>query len=330
MDFEILREVLVKNEESTNPEFGREPDKREIEEYLQTGFVILDKVSGPTSHQVSAWVKDILHLKKVGHSGTLDPQVTGVLPVALDDGTKILQALFGCGKEYVFVLHLHGDVNDKEIKKSFEYFTGKIYQRPPIKSAVKRELRIREIYGLELLERAGRDVLARCHCESGTYIRKLCHDLGLFLGVGGHMADLRRTKVGWMDETRCVTLHDLKDAYENWKETGNEKELRKLIMPMELAIQDLKKIWVIDSAVDAICHGANLNVPGVVKLETGIKKGELVSIFTLKNELVAFGKILMESGEILASKKGEVVDLDRVVMKPDTYPKGWKTKEKEG
>jgi len=320
--------ILVKVEgEKTDPRYGRAPADRPIEEHIRKGVVNVDKPSGPTSHQVSAWVKDILHIGKTGHSGTLDPNVTGVLPVALDDGTKVIQGLLLSGKQYVGLMKLHADTTNSQVKKAFSLFHGEIYQKPPLKSAVKRELRTRTIYSLRYIEREGDYVLFAVDCEAGTYIRKLCHDLGLILGVGAHMQELRRTRAGPYTEESIVTLHDLKDAYEKYRETKDETDLRRRIMPLESAADELPKIWVKDSAVSAICHGARLAAPGVVKLTDNIKPKDTAAIFTLKGELVAIAETLQDAKTIRGEKKGEVAAPNRVIMHPDTYPKQWTTSE---
>jgi len=319
--------ILVKSEEQTDQKYGCPPEQRPIEEHIRKGIANVDKPAGPTSHQVSAWVKDIFHLKKTGHSGTLDPNVTGVLPIGLEEGTKVLQGLLLAGKQYAAVMKLHGDTTNSQIKKTLAYFETEIYQRPPLKSAVKRELRTRRIYSTKYLEREEDLVLYTVDCEAGTYIRKLCHDIGLILGVGAHMQELRRTRAGPYTEDTLVTLHDLRDAYETYKEKKDETQLRQMIQPMESAASHLPKIWVKDSAVDAICHGAHLMNPGIIKLTNNIKPKDTIAIFTLKNELVALAKALDDSNNILQKKKGEAAAPDRVIMPPNTYLKQWTTKD---
>ncbi|MFH1403743.1 MAG: RNA-guided pseudouridylation complex pseudouridine synthase subunit Cbf5 [Candidatus Altiarchaeota archaeon] len=320
------KKILVKSEEESNPEYGRIPEERPIEEYIRKGIANIDKPSGPTSHQVSAWVKDIFGFKRSGHSGTLDPKVTGVLPVALEDSTRVLQALLLSSKEYVCLMKLHSDVNSSELKKMLSYFQGELYQKPPLKSSVKRELRKRTVYSIKLLEREEVNVLFSVECEAGTYIRKLCHDIGLMLGVGAHMQELRRTKAGPFTEDTIVTLHDLRDAYQYYVEDGSEDKLRQVVQPMEAGVRHLKRIWVKDSAVDAVCHGASLNSPGVSKLEEDISPGEVVALMTLKQELIALAKAKKTSLDIMESPKGEVAAPGTVVMKTDIYPRQWHSK----
>jgi len=324
---EIKRDTLVKSEDTTDERFGKIPHERSIEDYIRKGAVNLDKPGGPTSHEVTSWVKKILNLDKAGHSGTLDPNVTGLLPIMLGDATKAVDALLTAGKEYVCLMKLHSEVPEKRIKSVFSEFTGEIYQKPSIKSAVKRETRVRTIYYLELLEFESNNVLFKVGCEAGTYIRKLCHDMGLALGTGAHMQELRRTKTGpFREDETMATLHDIRDAYIEWKESGNEMPLKKVIQPMEFALSHLPKIVIRDNAVDALCHGAALAAPGVLTVESGIEKGDIVAVFTLKGEAVSFGKAQMKSMEILKAATGIVAATDRVLMEPGTYPKGWKAK----
>lgn len=325
---EIPRKILVKAEDTPDPNHGCEPKKRPINEYINKGLINLDKPSGPTSHEVASWVKKILGLKKAGHSGTLDPNVTGLLPTMLGEATKVGDALLTAGKEYICLMRLHQKIPREKINEVFNEFVGPIYQKPSIKSAVKRETRIRNIYYLDILETEGEYVLFRVGCEAGTYIRKLCHDLGLALGTGAHMQELRRTKSGaFREDETTTTLHDLKDAQVIWEEGRDETYLRKIISPMEKGLLHLPKIAVRDSAVDAICHGASLAAPGILTLESGIEKGDLIAVFSLKGEAVSFGTAQMSSEEIMRSETGIAATTDRVLMEPGTYPRGWKTKK---
>jgi H/ACA ribonucleoprotein complex subunit 4 len=321
-----MQEVLVKSEDSTDPNYGCEPDKRPIEQLLTKGVINLDKPRGPTSHQVAAWVKEILRAK-TGHGGTLDPMVSGCLPIFLGAATRLADTLLLSNKEYVCLMRLHKHASQKDIKSLFNLFQGQIWQRPPVKSAVKRDLRKRHVYAVELLEIEENDVLFKIACEAGTYIRKYCHDFGLLLGTEAHMQELRRIKSGiFTEEDNLVTLQDVKDAYVFWKEGGEEKFLRRCVMPMERAIDELPKVWARDSAIDSLCHGSDLAVPGVVKLET-FGKDKTVAVLSLKGELIAMGMALEATEDIMRAKKGFVIKTDKVFMEPGTYPKGWKKSE---
>ncbi len=304
--------------------YGKRPEDRSVEELLKSSVVIIDKPSGPTSHQVSAWVKDILGVGNTGHHGTLDPHVTGVLPVAIGRATKALEVLLPYGKEYVGVMKLHSKVSKKEIEGIFREFTGKIYQLPPVRSAVKRTLRVKEIYSLDMLEMKGNYVLFRAVVESGTYIRTLCHDIGEALGVGANMVELRRTRSAHFTEKDAITLHELKDAYEFYKE-GDESALKNALLPMERLFDSMPKIIVKDTAVDALCHGAELSVKGIVSVDKGIKRGDTVAIFTLKGEVVESAVAEMSSMDMVKKGEGVAARPKRVYMETEIYPRVWKT-----
>lgn len=317
----IKREILVKRKAETSDKFGKDPYSRTVPELIQLGIANIDKPKGPTSHQISAYAQKILGVKKGGHSGTLDPNVTGVLPIAFEKATRIVQVLLTSGKEYIAIMHLHKEVDKKQIKDTIKSFEGKIKQLPPIKSAIKRQWRFRKIYYIDILETDGQDVLLRIGCQAGTYIRKLLHDIGAKLGVGAHMAELRRTKAGGFDESSLITLQDLADAYHYYKNENNEKFIRQCIRPVEEAVNHIPKVWVLDSAVNALCHGINLKVPGIVKLESDIQKDEIVAVMTLKDELVAIGTVNMISREMIKEEKGIAVKINKVFMASGTYPR---------
>ncbi len=322
---DVKRESLIRAQDITDPSHGCKPDKRPINEYLRLGIINLDKPIGPTSHEIVAWVKRMLKVRRAGHSGTLDPKVSGLLPTALEDATKIVQTLLPAGKEYICVMHLHGDVPDHRLKQLLHEFEGEIYQRPPLRAAVKRVLRTRKIYYIEFLERDGRDVLMRVGCEAGTYMRKLMHDMGEVVGCGAHMRELRRTRTGpFREDDTLVKLQDLADAYAFWSEDGDEKHLRKVILPVEAAVEHLPKLVVRDGAVDALCHGASLAAPGVLQVDTGISQDDLVALMTLKGEVVALARASMTSKQIYEAEHGIVAKPERVVMLPGTYQRKWK------
>ncbi|HOO52706.1 MAG TPA: RNA-guided pseudouridylation complex pseudouridine synthase subunit Cbf5 [Methanothrix sp.] len=321
------RKTLVRREGRTDPRYGVLPTERPLDLHINLGCINLDKPPGPTSHEVVAWVKRILEIESAGHSGTLDPKVTGILPTMLGDSTRVVETLLSAGKEYVCLMRVHATLPRKKILEVCSEFSGVIYQRPPLKSSVKRALRTREVYYLDVLEIEGPSVLFRVGCEAGTYIRKLCHDIGLALGTGAHMEELRRTKSGpFREDETLVTLHNLKDAKEVWKETGDETPLRRAIQPVEAALRHMPSLVVSDGAVDAICHGAPLAAPGLLNLESGIEAGEKVVIYTLKGEAVAVAQAAMNSNEMMASSSGIVAKTSRVVMAPGTYPKMWAKK----
>ncbi len=318
--------ILVKAHDLTDQRYGCIPEDRPIEELFDRGGINLDKPYGPTSHEVASWVKGILNIQRAGHSGTLDPKVTGVLPILLGSATKVVKALLLAPKEYVCLMHLHHPVPEERIREVCTEFTGRIYQRPPVKSAVKRNLRVRTVYYIRIEEIEDREVLFTVGCEAGTYIRKLCHDIGIALGVGAHEAELRRTKAGPFDESDLVTLHDLRDAYVIWNESGDETAIRRMIYPVERALTHLPRVTIRDRAVDAICHGASLAAPGLLTLSKGIGSGDTVAVYTRTGEAVSLGIACMSDKEMLRAKTGIAVRTSRVLMETGTYPKGWITK----
>jgi len=254
--------------------------------------------------------------------------VTGILPIALERATKVVQSWLPAGKEYICIMRLHKEVDHEKIEAICQEFTGPLYQRPPLRSSVKRRLRIRRVYYTNVLEILGTDVLIRVGCEAGFYMRKLVHDIGEVLGTGAHMLELRRTRAGpFKEDDTFVTLLEVNDAYHYWKEDGNEQYLRKVIQPVEEGLVHLPKLVIRDSAVDAICHGAKLTAPGVLKLSDNIKPGATVAILTQKGEAVGIAEATMLSKEILEIDHGVVANTKKVIMPRSTYPE-WKSFKK--
>ncbi|MDY6771500.1 MAG: RNA-guided pseudouridylation complex pseudouridine synthase subunit Cbf5 [Candidatus Nanohaloarchaea archaeon] len=316
------RDWLIREEAETDWDHGERPEQRSMDDLLDNGIVLVDKPTGPTSHQVSMWTREVLGREKTGHSGTLDPQVTGVLPIGLNRGTKVLQALTEAGKVYIGSMELEDEVARTEIAAAAEDAVGVRTQTPPEKSAVKREPREREIYDLEILEVDGGQVLFRIECEKGFYVRNFCQNFAEELGTTGEMEDLRRTQVGVFDEAQLNTLQDLKDEYEFWKE-GEDSDLASMVLPVEAGVRHLKKVLVKDSAVASICHGADLGAQGISQLQDGIEPGEMVALLTLKGELIALADATMDS-EAMQEQSVTAADLRRVFMQKDLYPKAWK------
>jgi len=322
LPFEKLnREIVIKKDYKSPGKFGKKPEDRDMEEMLNYSIINIDKPSGITSHQVSAQVRDILEKEKAGHSGTLDPGVTGVLPVGINKATRIMQWLLTAGKEYVCLMHIHNDFDKNKIIHDMKKFTGKLKQLPPVKSAVKREVRERNIYYVDIIDIDGREVLFRIGTQAGTYIRKWVHDFGLTLDSNAHMVELRRTKAGPFTEENITTLTDLKDAYYYYKKDRDESYLRKLLVTPEKAVNHLKKIYVMDTTVDSLCHGAFLKIPGIVKLEKSIEKDDIVAVFTLKDELILVGRAIMNTEEIMNTDKGIALKTEQVFMDRGIYPK---------
>ncbi|MHB1909537.1 MAG: RNA-guided pseudouridylation complex pseudouridine synthase subunit Cbf5 [Nitrososphaerales archaeon] len=321
--------VIIREEEDHPRSYGTVPNERPIKEYLKYGYIVLDKPQGPTSHEVVAWVRRIMGTERAGHSGTLDPMVSGVLPIGLGHATKALSAMLLGPKEYVAVARIHDSVPSEVLDRAFSNFIGPIYQKPPQRSSVKRVTRTREIYKIDILQQKGNLILLKVLCEAGTYIRKLIYDYGEVLKVGATMAELRRSRVCQFDEGDLVRLHDLYEAKAVFDESGKEEKLKQVIKPVEESVGFLKQIRIRDSAVDSICHGAQLAVPGVVALSSGLSKGEIIRLTTGKGELVALAESQMDEASIKSAPHGLVALTRRVVMESGTYPKMWKSKKEE-
>jgi H/ACA ribonucleoprotein complex subunit 4 len=293
-----------------------------------SGIVVIDKPRGPSSHQVTAWVGKILGVP-VGHAGTLDPAVSGVLVVMLGPAARLAPYLQRGEKEYVCLWRLHGDVAGGRIAEVAKEFEGSIYQRPPRKSAVKRALRIRTVNRLEILEMEGRSVLLRVACDAGTYIRSLCHHMGLAAGPGGSMRELRRTRSGSFGEAEAHTLQELEDAAYAARE-GDVTPLQAMILPIERGVADLPRITIRDTAVDALCHGASLAGVGVTGTDGTFVSGDPVGVFTQKGELVAVAEARVGNDALRPGTTGLVASPRVVFMNPATYPRGWKKRKKAG
>jgi H/ACA ribonucleoprotein complex subunit 4 len=215
----------------------------------------------------------------------------------------------------------------EKLDKTIKMFTGEIFQKPPQRSAVVRQTRSRTIHEFEILEQKERLLLTRILCESGTYIRKLYYDIGEFLGPGATMIELRRTRVNqFLESDGLVTLHELSNAFSLWEEKRDESKLKKMIKPVEFAFSEIKSVVMRDSAVDAMCHGAQLAIPGILQISQNLKKGDIVGIYTQKGEVVALAESVMSEEEIRDATKGYAFETKRIIMAPNTYPKKWRTK----
>jgi H/ACA ribonucleoprotein complex subunit 4 len=290
------------------------------------GIILVDKPRGPSSHQVAAWVRDLLHVP-VGHSGTLDPMVSGILVVMLGRAVRLAPWLLQSEKEYICLMRLHSEVDRKELARVQQEFTGRIYQRPPRRSAVKRNLRIRTIHAIDILDVEGPRVLMRVHCDAGTYIRSLCHHMGYALGVGAHMEELRRTRSGIFRETDAHPLQEIHIAQEAAQE-GDLRLLKGLILPPAAAVQDLPRIVIRDTAVDAVCHGAGLARAGVQEVSE-FRGGDMIALLTTKDELVGLAMARVDSRDIPLLSSGIVASPRILIMERGTYPRGWKKASEE-
>jgi H/ACA ribonucleoprotein complex subunit 4 len=275
--------------------------QKPLSQLLQFSLINLDKPAGPTSFQVSQFVKNALKISKTSHMGTLDPQVTGVLPITLGRACKLSEWFMHKDKKYVGIMHLHEDISLEKLKKEMKDFVGKITQLPPVRSRVKRDFREREVKQFEILEKEGKDALFIADVEAGTYIRKLCSDLGEKIG-GAHMLELRRIKASIFTETdeNFVNLYDFEKAVKEYNE-GNEIPLRKLLVPAEQAI---KKVL----PVTQLSQKANLKqiLTGKPLFKSDLQKIPEEEIFALFKEDAFLGVYKkVNEGDIIA--RGEFV-----------------------
>ncbi|MFB6117799.1 RNA-guided pseudouridylation complex pseudouridine synthase subunit Cbf5 [Halosegnis sp.] len=285
-----------------------DPDDRTPEQLLSFGVVNLDKPPGPSAHQVAGWLRDLAGVNRAAHAGTLDPKVTGCLPTLLGDAVRLAQVFDDAIKEYVAVLELHGPP-PADLDSVVAEFEGDIHQKPPRKSAVVRQLRTRRIHGLELLEVQDRQALLRIICESGTYVRKLCHDIGLAAGTGAHMGHLRRTATGTFNDTTLASIHDVHDAVVEWRERGDDAPLRAVVQPAERALTDIPRVQIAESAANQVAEGAPVYAPGVLAAETD-ELGTLVACYTPDGAAVCLGTLVGDP----AADRGSVVNLERVLV----------------
>ena len=297
------------------------PEERSAAELLSFGVVNLDKPAGPSAHQVAGWVRDLTAeavadldpdmppVDRAAHAGTLDPKVTGCLPMLLGDATRMAQVFLEGRKEYVPVLELHAHA-PTNLESVLDEFEAPLYQKPPRKSAVSRRLRVREIHELELLDLTDRQALIRMQCESGTYVRKLCHDLGLALGTGAHMGHLRRTATDPFDDSSLVNLQSFTDALTFATEDGYEDLLREIVQPAERALRHLPSVEIAPSAAREVATGAPVYAPGVISADSEIDDGALVACYTPDESAVCLGTMVGDPD----AESGTVVDLERVLV----------------
>ena len=306
---------------------GYSPVSRPIDELKNYGVINLDKPANPSSHEVVAWVKKLLKVEKTGHSGTLDPKVTGCLIVCINRATRLVKAQQSAGKEYVAIVKLHAPIeSEKELVRALDKLTGTVFQRPPLISAVKKVLRVRTIYENKLIEYDPEKEMGIfwVSCQAGTYIRTECVHVGYYTGTGAHMLELRRVRSGALKEDETmVSMHDVMDAQWMHDNFNDEAYLRRVIMPLEVLLVGYKRIVVKDTTVNSICYGAQLMLPGVLRYEDGIEIGKEVVLITTKGEAVALAIAQMTTSVIATCDHGTVAKIKRVIMDRDLYPRKW-------
>ena len=292
----------------------RNLQRRTAEELLNFGIINLDKPAGPKSIHCVNKIRNILETHRAGHAGTLDPMVTGVLPIGIGKAVKVLSVLTTAGKIYEGKMHLHDDVTKEQIEDAFKKFTGEIEQLPPRISAVKRVLRKRKIYWLVLKKLDGKDAWFEVGCEAGTYIRKLCHDIGEYLKIGAHMSELRRIQSGPLKIEDSVTLQFVRSNYKRYIKTRSDVHIKKFILPPEKCVQHLPKVYIDSEVIARVCHGSPIFAPGIIAYSDNINKNDTVVIFDLDSNLIGLGVAEMSSEEIQKAEKGLAIKTDVVVI----------------
>ena len=303
--------------------YGIDPENLSIEQRLASGFILLDKPKGPTSHQIASWVRDLLGLDRLGHGGTLDPFATGVLPLMAGKSMKLTKGILKTDKTYIAVLRFAQETSLDSLNEVISKLSGRIYNVPPEISAVKVQVRTRKIYNFELIEATTTQAIVKIACEAGTYIRTIARDMGLLIGYKVELKELRRENSGRFNLSDCVTLQQVADAVWLWKECDNSAALEKIIHPTEKLLLDKPYIVVKDSAASALCHGAPLLRPGLIEVSDKLSSGLEVAAFTSKNEVVGIIKMSKSFTEISSETTGEIGKPVMILMEQDRYPPQW-------
>lgn len=284
-----------------------------------SGIVLLDKPLGITSNRALQIVKRLYNAAKAGHTGSLDPLATGLLPLCLGEATKVSGFLLDADKSYLATLKLgvktssadaEGEIletrpvenySKKQINAAIENFLGDIEQIPPMHSALKvdgqplyklahqgivveRQSRQVHIFDIQVLRYEGDEMDIEVHCSKGTYIRTLAEDIGEKLGCGAHLSALRRTESGPFHLQESITLEELEQVAENSEEAGFD-ELDNILMPAEEALHDWDSVDLSEDAAFYICRGQAVQVPNA-------PTEGLVRLFSEEKGFLGIGEVL--------------------------------------
>ena len=316
--------IILEKDAKTSPDHGTIPSERTIEQLLESCFILLDKSPGPSSHQVSAWARDMMGLEKLGHGGTLDPFASGLLPLLSGKAMRLTGKILTHDKSYLALFKFGKELERNEIEDKMAMLTGKVYNVPPEISAVRVQVRTRKISKFDILDFDGTSLLTNIECEAGTYVRTMARDLGLLLDTPVELKELRRPTSGEFSLSQSITMQQLADAYWLWQEKGEEDAMLRILHPIEDMLSDLPRVVVKDGAAAALSHGAPLLRPGVVSIDDDLNVGTEVLLVTIKGEAVAIAKMSQNSKVIPDMNQGEVAKPNCVLMKEDTYPRSWK------
>lgn len=254
------------------------------------GILLINKDKNMTSHDVIAILRRKLKIKRIGHTGTLDPNVTGVLPICIGNATRVSEYIMHQGKSYECEMRFGSattsydsdgeitDTSDKihftetQILDAFEHFTGEIEQSPPIYSAIKvkgkklyeyarKDIDVEipkrkvKIYALELLDLSGDKIRFNIDCSKGTYVRSLVHELGLYLETYAHMTSLIRTRVGKFYVSDCIPIWDIKKL--------SIEEIESSLRRIEDSLYNLASIRIDSGIEDRINNGQKINLDDI-------------------------------------------------------------------
>ncbi|MFL2493798.1 MAG: RNA-guided pseudouridylation complex pseudouridine synthase subunit Cbf5 [Candidatus Thalassarchaeum sp.] len=318
-------ELWQLSEPATNADFGCRPYERTLDQLLKSGVILVEKPRGPTSHQLTAWARNLLGISKIGHGGTLDPFATGLLTLLLGKATRLTDIVLRGDKTYVGVLRFGRPVDESELQELLTRLEGVIYNVPPLESAVKIQVRTRTIRSIRVVEvdPASRIAAFEASCSAGTYVRTLAKDIGLLLGTSCELTELHRSQTGSFSQSMACTMQQLADAAFLYHEHGDGRALSRLISPVESLLGGLPSITIKDGAAAALSHGAPLARPGVISAQKGVLEGTMVHLKTVKDEAVSVAVMKVDSDSLSEMKSGEVAVAKSVLMEPGTYPQSW-------
>ncbi|MAJ18767.1 MAG: RNA-guided pseudouridylation complex pseudouridine synthase subunit Cbf5 [Euryarchaeota archaeon] len=317
--------IILDEKATTDSKNGCKPSERTLEQLLDAGVILVDKPRGPSSHQLTAWAREMLGIQRLGHGGTLDPFATGLLTMLCGKSTRLTEMVLTGDKRYIAVLRFAREVTQEELANLLESLQGEIYNVPPLESAVKVRVRTRILHDIRIIDAddESRTTAVTITCNAGTYIRTLARDFGLMLDTGCELLELHRDQTGSFDQSNACTMQQLTDAVFLWREHEDDRALRQLIAPVEAILGHLPRIVVKDGAAAAISHGAALARPGVVSLSEGIERGDLVVLESLKGEAVALAETNSAASKIASMQHGEVARPKVVLMQVGVYPQTW-------
>lgn len=291
-----------------------------------SGVLVVDKPAGITSHDVVAAVRRTLHIRQIGHFGTLDPFATGVLPLSIGKATRFAQFYLKSRKAYQGVIRFGFSTDSydatgepmspaadcrpdaKEIERAFQEFTGRIRQTPPpfsakrVKGVRAYELARRhepvelepvevEIYALEMLELEAQGARFAVECSGGTYVRSLAHDVGRKLACPAHLASLRRTAVAEFNEDRAVELEEVRRGAE-------EGEVAKFVIPLEALLPDCPALVVRGFEENGVRHGHDFELAQALRADRGLRPDQaghqpaisLLKVLNSERKLIAVAR----------------------------------------